>query len=93
MIDNTITIPQAVLSIIFTIAVTLGGAYLALRDGGVERQTKIEYLEKENETRRQEVRELKLEVKELRDVQVSDIKQILTIVGEIKAEVNGKQNR
>jgi hypothetical protein len=91
--NTNITIPQALMGVLLTIFISVGGAYMGLRDGSIERQTKIEYLERENVDRKRENQELKFEVKELRNTQTGNYQEILKVLGEIKAELQNKQNR
>jgi cell division protein FtsL len=91
--NPSISIPQALVGIILTVLITFGGSYLALRDGGVERRTKIEYLEHQNAERKAEIKELKEEIKELRDGWNKDVKEMLRMLADIQKELQNKENR
>jgi uncharacterized membrane protein (DUF106 family) len=85
-IPVSLTLGQMILGIAITLITTVGGAYVTIKMNEASNAEKISALQIE-------VKELKGEVKELRDTQSRDIKEILKILGEIRLEIGNKANR
>jgi hypothetical protein len=85
-LNTNITLSNMIFGVIVTIITSVGGAYLSLREGDVNRETRLEILERN---------QVKLEnkIEKLEGESTKNYQEIIKILGEIKAELRDKQNR
>jgi hypothetical protein len=85
-LQTNLSMTHIVIGLSFTIITSIGGAYLSLREGDVSRETRLEMVE------RNQVK-LEQKVERLEGQSNQNYQEILKILGEIKAELQNKQNR
>jgi hypothetical protein len=85
-LQTQLTMTHIVMGLCFTVITSIGGAYLSLREGDVSRETRLEMVER-NQLR------LEQKIEKLEGQSNQNYQEILKILGEIKAELQNKQNR